>query len=801
MRRDASPVLRMTFKRRLSILSVLLVFLLCTVGTAGIVVLLSLRPLLAGQKVLLFEHFGLDDLLNLLSCITSAAVLMSIAISLVMRRLIMRRIRQFQLAPGAAATSLNAQTGDELDYAAQQLNELTGVVAQLRAKERSEDEVSAAQRFTENIVQSMFDVLIVTDPDLRIVNVNQAACALLEYSELELIGRQIEEVFKEESITIAPPVRQLLKSNSMRDNEMTYCTARGRFVSALVSASTMRDNSGRPQAIITVGKDITARKEIERDLLEAKTQAEAANRAKSAFVANMSHEIRTPMTAILGFAELLSRRDNISTDERDRCVETICRNSRHLLSIINDILDFSKIEAGKMTVERIQCSPAQIISDIAGLMAGRAADKNLAFNVHYSGAIPQSIQTDPTRLRQILMNLIGNAIKFTEQGSIKLLVRLMQPEKKYGPGSAPLLRFDVVDTGVGLETSQIESLFRPFVQADSSTTRKFGGTGLGLTISQKLARMLGGDLSVNSSLGQGSTFSLAVDTGDLENVVMIEKPSLALSAVAGAAPTVSIETARLVGRVLVAEDGPDNRVLLTYHLNQVGLDVSTVENGRLARDRALEAARQNEPFDLIIMDMQMPQMDGYEATRQLRAAGYTRPIVALTAHAMASDREKCLAAGCDDFAVKPIEWEKVLTVLRRFLRESSAPVEKIGSTPLAPTRVTPSARSPQLDALLARPGMSKLVEKFLGKLDDRMAAIQAAAQARDDAQLKTLAHQLKGAAGGYGFPAISDAAKLIEHTDLEDLDSLTEAIQELTELCHEARSQVPPPAAVDVSSH
>ncbi|HEX3357761.1 MAG TPA: histidine kinase dimerization/phospho-acceptor domain-containing protein, partial [Tepidisphaeraceae bacterium] len=486
----------MTFKRRISILSILLVFLLCAVGTAGMVVLLSLRPLLAGKQVLLFERLRMDDLLNLLSCITSAAVLMSIAISLVMRRLIMRRIRQFQLAPGAAPTSLNAQTGDELDYAAQQLNELTSAVAMLRAKERSEDEVTAAQRFTENIVQSMFDVLIVTDPDLRIVSVNQAACALLEYSELELIGRQIEEVFKEESITLAPPVRQLLKSNSMRDNEMTYRTARGRFVSALVSASTMRDTSGRPQAIITVGKDITARKEIERDLLEAKTQAEAANRAKSAFVANMSHEIRTPMTAILGFAELLTRRD-VESGERDRCVETICRNGRHLLSIINDILDFSKIEAGKMTVERIACSPVQIISDIAGLMAGRAADKNLSFNVHYSGAIPQSIQTDPTRLRQILMNLIGNAIKFTEQGSVKMLVRLMQPENRSGAASSALLRFDVVDTGVGLDASQIESLFRPFVQADSSTTRKFGGTGLGLTISQKLAKMLGGDLSVN----------------------------------------------------------------------------------------------------------------------------------------------------------------------------------------------------------------------------------------------------------------------------------------------------------------
>ena len=530
----------------------------------------------------------------------------------------------------------------------------------------------AAKRFADNIVQSMSDVVIVTDPDLKIVTVNQAACALLEYSELQLVGKQIEEVFKEESIAIAPPVRQLLKSNSMRDNEMIYKGAGGRLVSALVSASTMRDNSGRPLAIITVGKDITERKEIERDLLEAKTQAEAANRAKSAFVANMSHELRTPMTAILGYADLLTR-PTITDAERDRCIQTVCRNGRHLLSIINDILDVSKIEAGKMVLERITCSPSQIVSDVASLMAGRAADKNLHFNVHYTGAIPQSIESDPTRLRQILTNLVGNAIKFTETGGVKLLVTLVKPEAQPGSlTSAPKasVRFDVVDTGVGLTAAQIDQLFRPFVQADSSTTRKFGGTGLGLTISKRLARMLGGDLTVHSIPGVGSTFSLTVETGELTDVVMVEKSRLPLSLL--------LPPRRRMARLRSPGSAAEYcwpRMAKTIACSSAITCASwgwRLLRLRTDRSRAMprfRRAHEVRPFDLVLMDMQMPEMDGYEATRQLRAAHYNHPIVALTAHAMGGDREKCLAAGCNDFAVKPIEWEKLLAVLRQYLRE------------------------------------------------------------------------------------------------------------------------------------
>jgi CheY-like chemotaxis protein/HPt (histidine-containing phosphotransfer) domain-containing protein len=388
------------------------------------------------------------------------------------------------------------------------------------------------------------------------------------------------------------------------------------------------------------------------------------------------------------------------------------------------------------------------------------------------------------------------------------------------------MRFDVVDTGVGLTDKQIETLFRPFMQADSSTTRKFGGTGLGLTISKRLAKMLGGDLSVNSVPGSGSTFSLTVETGDLSGVAMIENPKTAvpatLSAAAAASPAQALQIVKLTGRVLLAEDGPDNRVLISYYLREVGLDVTMVENGLLARDAALHAKREGEPFDLILMDMQMPEMDGYEATRHLRAAGYHRPIVALTAHAMGGDRDKCLQAGCDEFAVKPIEWEKLLAVLRRYVQETTATAEpappakhsasgasvfdaahKLTDAADVPPAATSSSfgasspypqRSGQLQALMSKPGMAKLVEKFLARLGERVDALRAAAAASDLQQLKTLAHQLKGAAGGYGFPAISDAAKSIEHAAVApdaDIDAITEQIRKLADLCDQARHHAP----------
>jgi len=395
------------------------------------------------------------------------------------------------------------------------------------------------------------------------------------------------------------------------------------------------------------------------DLQRALVAAESASRAKSDFLANMSHEIRTPMTAILGFTDLLND-PSVSEAERAGYVNTIRRNAEHLLTLINDLLDVSKIEAGKMTVERMPCSPADVIADVASMLRGQAGNKGIALDVAYLGPIPRTILSDPTRLRQIILNLAGNAVKFTSKGRVRIETSL----ERHGDRGALVIH--VRDTGIGMTPEQMARLFQPFQQADSSMARRFGGTGLGLTISKRLAVMLGGDVSVDSRSGEGSVFTVTIDTGPLEGVELLDAPT---EAVPVQRPPAAQGAPRLIGRILLAEDGPDNQRLIAHILRKAGADVTIVGNGR----QAVEAARNvYTPYNLILMDMQMPVQDGYSATRELRAGGYTHPIVALTAHAGPEDRAKCLGAGCDDFATKPIETARLLDKCLKWMRPRSA---------------------------------------------------------------------------------------------------------------------------------
>jgi len=407
--------------------------------------------------------------------------------------------------------------------------------------------------------------------------------------------------------------------------------------------------------------------------MSARNAAEAATRSKSEFLANMSHEIRTPMTAILGFTENMLDPD-LSDSEKLNAVHTIRRNGEHLLQIINDILDISKIEAGKLEVERIRCSPTQTVFDVQSLMQARASENKLELNTEYLGAIPETIQSDPTRLKQILVNLIGNAIKFTEAGTVRLVIRFLSnnPTGASRPDE-PLLQFDVIDTGVGLTPEQIAKLFRSFTQADASTSRKYGGTGLGLMISKRLAEMLGGDITVKSKPGEGSLFRVTVATGPLDGVKMLDDPATTTIAQPETAAATKSDDLTLDCRILLAEDGPDNQRLIAHVLKKAGAEVAIKENGKLTADAALAARDKGHPFDVILMDMQMPIMDGYEATGLLRQKGYTGPIIALTAHAMASDRQKCIDAGCDDYATKPIDRKKLIETIRSRI-DARAPV-------------------------------------------------------------------------------------------------------------------------------
>jgi CheY-like chemotaxis protein len=375
----------------------------------------------------------------------------------------------------------------------------------------------------------------------------------------------------------------------------------------------------------------------------------------------MSHEIRTPMTAILGYSDALLEA-NLSEAERACAVDTIRRNGQHLLEIINDILDLSKIEAGRLEPESVRCSPGRVVADVYSLMQVRTEAKKLEWNVRFNGPIPETITTDPTRLRQILINLVGNAIKFTESGKVEMEVSLVHSAvNAHRTDAGALLRFEVRDTGIGMTPQQVSMLFEPFTQADNSTTRKYGGTGLGLAISKRLAQVLGGDLAVSSRHGDGSTFSLTISAGPLGGVRMLDDPDLSKFARMEDTPPAESATPECSGemslnaRILLAEDGPDNQRLIAFILRKSGAAVTVAENGQIAVELASKAKSEGRLFDVILMDMQMPVLDGYAATRRLRELGHTEAILALTAHAMAGDREKCMDAGCNDFATKPID--------------------------------------------------------------------------------------------------------------------------------------------------
>lgn len=408
-----------------------------------------------------------------------------------------------------------------------------------------------------------------------------------------------------------------------------------------------------------------------KSLEELRNAAESANHAKSEFLANMSHEIRTPMTAILGYTDILA--DSLQEPEQREAMEIIQRNGRHLLALINDILDLSKIEAGKLSLEVSPCNVQGILAEVLSLMRVVAQNKGVALKLKYLSPIPQTIRTDPVRLRQILVNLVGNALKFTETGEVCIRVACLDPQ-----GENPQLQCEVADTGIGMTDEQIGRLFQPFQQVDSSAARRFGGTGLGLVICKRLAKALGGDITVSSTPGQGSTFTLTIPTGPLEDVPFLEHPTETavfqpLGTLASTTHPPSHPQAQLHCRILLAEDGEDNQRLISFLLQRLGAEVEVVDNGQKVLEKVLatsdntqaEGSASKRPYDLILLDMQMPVLDGYQTARRLRSEGYSGPIVALTAHSMKEDRQKCLDAGCDDYLSKPIDRETFyVTVIR-----------------------------------------------------------------------------------------------------------------------------------------
>jgi signal transduction histidine kinase/ActR/RegA family two-component response regulator len=478
-------------------------------------------------------------------------------------------------------------------------------------------------------------------------------------------------------------------------------------------------------------------------------QLQAATRAKSSFLAKMSHEIRTPLTAIIGFAEL-SLDGSHRPDERTDALRTIHRSGRHLLSIINDILDLSKIEADKFSVAPERASLFRILDEIGSLAQMQATAKGLQFDINYRLPLPRYIETDPLRLKQIIINLCGNAVKFTERGFVRINVafdRLLDQ-----------LMIEVEDTGIGMNPEEIGRLFQEFHQADAGINRRFGGTGLGLALSQRLATLLGGNISVASSKGVGSRFSLVLRQREITHELVYSLREIEIES-AEARAVVSHTDGQFAGSVLLVEDTPEIRNLVTMYLRRAGAQVHAVENGVQAL-----AAIAAGSFDLVLMDIQMPVMDGIAAMTKLREAKYPVPVVALTANAMKDERELYQQAGFAEFLAKPVDRGLLNQVLGKHLKAAHAAED-------APIRCIVDADDPE---------MRSLVVAFVEKLPEYWNPIENAMKSRNWARVQDLAHKLKGLGGSMGYPVVSDiAASILFQLKAENHDEVVQHVKRL----------------------
>ena len=509
------------------------------------------------------------------------------------------------------------------------------------------------------------------------------------------------------------------------------------------------------------------------ELEEARVASEQANIAKGSFLANMSHEIRTPMAAILGYADLMLD-PNQGQSARQSGLNAIRRNGQHLLELISDVLDLSKIEAGRMTAESIDTDLHRLAAEVVSMMRPKAIERGLRLEMEFAGPVPRVARTDPLRLRQVLVNLVGNAIKFTSQGAIRLRLDCESPS----PVDTKMM-FHVIDNGIGMSDAEQSRLFRPFTQADVSTTRRFGGTGLGLTISREIARMLGGDITVESSPGRGSTFTLAIKVGPVDSDDMVEVFDEAVEAQSMDEGFDTLNSLVDV-RLLLAEDGVDNRVILSTYLEAAGAVVEFVENGRDAVDAALRATAANAAFNLVLMDMQMPVLDGYGAVSELRQRGYRGLIVALTAHAMAEDREKCLAAGCDDYLTKPVSRTTLVERIGSLISSASTSVSASSSE--AADRESIEAFALPTDgttrSTLTDPKLAAVVKGFVARLPAAIAELRTYADAGNSVATARAAHKLRGAGGSYGFAEMTTLAARVEDR-LKAADTLSDIASDL----------------------
>ncbi len=604
------------------------------------------------------------------------------------------------------------------------------------------------QFYTRSLIESNIDALMTTDPAGIITDVNKQMEALTGCTRDELIGAPFKSYFTDPERAEAA-IKLVLTEKKVTDFELTACALDGKQTVVSYNATTFYDRGRKLQGVFAAARDVTERKRVEAELQEAKAAAESASQTKSDFLASMSHEISTPMNAIIGIADLLAK--TALTPEQTRYVQIFRRAGDNLLHLINDILDLSKVEASQLELERTGFSLRDLLEKVIEIVAVRAAGKGLDISCDVAPDAAVDLIGDPTRLRQVLLNLLGNAIKFTDRGAVMLRVT-RDPTAR----SASALQFTISDTGIGIPREKLNAVFERFTQADSSTTRKYGGSGLGLTISKRLVELMGGRIWVTSEVDKGSEFSFALPFDIWSGA---NRPA---AVPIGAGP----ETPLPALRILLVEDSVDNRFITTAYLRDTPYVIEIAENGAVACEK-FEAG----DYDLVLMDRQMPVMDGLTATRAMRAWEQARrrtptPIIALTASALKGDQEQCMAAGCTAYLTKPIKQDVLL--------QAMLGLETIAHTTSPDDGETPIIIHPD-------PILADLVPVFLRHCDENLAVLREALGAADFQAIQDIAHSIRGAGGSYGFQRLTDIGAALElAADQGDIGASTQLIDEIS---------------------
>jgi len=652
----------------------------------------------------------------------------------------------------------------------------------LRRMLRQLDPSQAIPARVRSALDTLTEGLLVLDPNGEMMLANQSLADVLGVASDELLGRSAADIewTRQDGTRLAAPElpwMQALRERATRRNELLYLMRPSGQRATFRTNCTPISGGGRQQGVLVSLQDVTELEQRGLALQRAKLEADQANEAKSQFLANMSHEIRTPMNAILGFAEVLRRGRHAK--DADHHLGIILSSGRHLLNLINDILDLSKVEAGRLDAERIAYAPHRVAHEVVQTLRVKAQEKSLGLQLEIATPLPRELIGDPVRLRQILTNLVGNAIKFSERGEVRL--RLQADQTHY--------RLDVIDNGIGIAPDKLESVFEPFVQAESSTARRFGGTGLGLTISRGFARAMGGDITVASVLGAGATFSVALDARAAGERIV---PALLHGDLDAATEGAAARWVFPHAHVLVVDDGVENRELARVVLEDAGLTVGEAENGQAAIELIAR-----ERFDLVLMDMQMPVMDGLAATRRLRAIGCTLPILALTANAMKGYERQIEDAGFSGHLTKPIDIDGLLATLAARLGGQR---DELGVSP-STDRPSDADRGAAdgtalVSRLAAQPKYAAIVRRFVEQLPVKVDEMRAALRAADLSTLAELAHWLKGAGGSMGYDDLYEPARVLEDAarrgDLAGASATMTALHHLTARIERASSPPDP---------